>query len=150
MLFVRATRARATARIVLRSCSLCPSGGSYRAWHAVQTPGQPLCDWRIINSSYAGKNGSAMAQIASNKPWLPIVLIPARRPDKQITIYKRKPTCIFAGRHLCIGFRALERLGQSESATQFERLKQLQKRAKKARPQESQSAIEDPRVSSRC
>ena len=45
--------ARATARIVLWPCSLCPSGGSYRAWHAMQTPGQPLCDWRIINSSYA-------------------------------------------------------------------------------------------------
>ena len=87
LLFVLDTSALATARIVLRPCSLCPcdrlSGSStgvarraepgqplslwrlYRAWHAVRTLRQPLCDWRIIPSIARWENGTAMAQVAS-------------------------------------------------------------------------------------
>ena len=52
------------SRAVGRWGSLCPSGGSYGAWHAVRTPGQPLCNSNIIQDTLRCVNGSAMARVA--------------------------------------------------------------------------------------
>ena len=68
------------SRAVGRWGSLCPSGGSYRAWHAVQTPGQPLCTWNIMQVTSRCVNGSAMARVApQNLSNLGSIVIPARR-----------------------------------------------------------------------